>query len=55
MHDELTSDELFVFAKEMADMSLYSMCFCGGETLLRSKDILRCFPYCEMGMLQRAW
>lgn len=49
MHDELTSDELFVFAKEMADMSLYSMCFCGGETLLRSKDILRCLPILRDG------
>ena len=39
----------FVFAKEMADMSLYSMCFCGGETLLRSKDILRCLPILRDG------
>lgn len=49
MHDELTSDELLVFMREMVDMSLYSMCFCGGETLLRSKEILRCLPILRDG------
>ena len=49
MRDELTSEELLTFMREMADLSLYSMCFCGGETLLRSKDILRCLPILRSG------
>ena len=49
MHNELTSDELLDFMREMVNMSLYSMCFCGGETLLRSKEILRCLPILRDG------
>lgn len=49
MNNELTSHELLIFMKEMVSMSLYSMCFCGGETLLRSKEILRCLPILRDG------
>lgn len=36
---ELSDAEVLAFMKTLADMNLYNVCFCGGETLLR-KDLI---------------
>lgn len=42
VNNELTDEEVLTFIRSVAPMSLYNICFCGGEPLIRKDLVVSC-------------
>ena len=41
INEELDDDEVIKFAKELADMKPFNVCFCGGGTFVKKRIIIQ--------------